>query len=89
MAKSLCERGALHGVLSTPSTSTKSMLKNAAYTPHIYSRSQRKIADSFYQTNGYLTGKKCAALGISRNRMEKFVKESFVSYQFALEQLAR
>jgi hypothetical protein len=75
----------LRGTLITPSSSStvtttqKSPLTNAIYTPHIYSRTQRKIADSFYKTNGYLTEKKWVALGLSRSRIEKFVAESFVS----------
>ena len=67
----LCEKGVLHGTLD-----------NATYTPRIYLSQQREICDSFYNTNGYLTEKKCAAFGISRNRMEKFVKESFVSIMY-------
>ena len=63
-------------------------LDNATYTPRIYLSQQREICDSFYNTNGYLTEKKCAALGISRNRMEKFVKESFVSIMYIYVQKA-
>jgi len=78
---SLCQKGVLHGMLSTPSSSAaapqKASLTNAIYTPNVFSHSQRRIADSFYKTNGYLTEKKCVALGLSRSRVERFVKESF------------
>ena len=67
IVQNLCVKGMLHGNLD-----------NATFTPRIYLLQQREICDSFYNTNGYLTEKKCAAFGISRNRMEKFVKESFV-----------
>mmetsp|Transcript_23688 Transcript_23688/g.51156 ORF Transcript_23688/g.51156 Transcript_23688/m.51156 type:complete len:1032 (+) Transcript_23688:95-3190(+) len=89
MVQSLCQKGMLHGVISTPSSvtdttaastrtaATSRTMQNTIYIPHIHSRTQRKIADSFFESNGYLTGEKCAALGVSRNRMETFVKESF------------
>ena len=89
IVKSLCQRGVIYGTLSISSSSAvasqKAPLTNAIYTPDIYSRSQRKLVDSFYQNNGYLTEKKCAALGLSRSRMEKFVKESFVSYVVCID----
>lgn len=100
IVKSLCQRGVLDGVISTPTSTTvtsfttvmttqkkkacSSSLKNAIYTPRVYSRTQRRIADSFYQTNGYLTEKKCVAIGLSRRRAENFVKESFVSHDVCL-----
>ena len=76
--QSLSHSGDIYGTLSFPPK--QASLANAIYTPHLYSLGQRKIADSFYRTNGYLTEKKCIALGISRNRIEDFVKESFVSH---------
>lgn len=78
IVESLCQRGMLHGALCTSSSSAATP-ENAIYTPRIYSRTRRRLVDSFYETNGYLTAKKCAALGLSRNRMEGFVRESFVS----------
>ncbi len=75
----LCDRGMLHGSLSRPSTGTHNALSNAMYTPTIYSCTQRKLVDSFYEANGYLTVDKCVAFGISRRQIEKYVKESFVS----------
>ena len=77
--QTLCDKGLLHGAISKPPTDTPHALSSAIYTPTIYSNTQRKLVDSFYETNGYLTVDKCAAFGISRSRMEKFVKASFVS----------
>jgi len=98
IVNSLCEKGVLPGILSTPSStsissatsssasnsnkatsSSSSFLKSAIYTPHKYLHLQQKMIHSFYESNGYLTEKKCLALGLSRSRMEKFVKESFPS----------
>ena len=81
IAQSLCQQGKLNGTLYIPSSSATS-LTNTIYTPHIYTQTQRRMADSFFQDNGYLTEKKCIALGLSRNKMESFVKESFVSHSF-------
>lgn len=68
IVQSLCGNGQLHGVLS-----------NGIFTPEIYTDTQRSAVDSFFRTNGYLTEKKCAAFGLSRNRIEEFVHASFVS----------
>ena len=81
IAQSLCQKGDLNGTLTIPSSSA-TPLTNTIYTPQIYTQTQRRLADSFFKDNGYLTEKKCNALGLSRNKMESFVKESFVSKDF-------
>ena len=70
IVKRLCDQGRLPGIKSCSSN-------NAMYTPHMFTCFQRDIIDSFFGTNGYITEKKVSAAGLSKNRMECFVKESF------------
>lgn len=70
IAKTLCQQGRLPGSVSAS-------LNNAVYIPHIFTHMQRNIIDSYFRTNGYVTEKKCVGAGLSRNRMECFVRESF------------
>jgi hypothetical protein len=53
-------------------------LHHLSFTPAIYSTTQRKSVDSFFSANGFLSEKKCIGFGLSKNRMEDFVKQSFV-----------
>ena len=87
LVQSLCDNGTLHGALSAPAPARSSAARaadacarHALFVPRVYSASQREIADAFFATNGYLTEKKGAALGLSRRRMGDFVKDSFVSF---------
>ena len=70
IARTLCQQGRLPGIVSSSSN-------NAVYTPHIFSHFQRNVIESFFRTNGYITETKCVGAGLSRNRMECFVRESF------------
>eukprot|EP00984_Skeletonema_dohrnii_P001192 scaffold371_cov84-Skeletonema_dohrnii-CCMP3373.AAC.3 len=70
IARTLCQQGRLPGIVSSSSN-------NAVYTPNIFSHFQRNVIDSFFRTNGYITETKCVGAGLSRNRMECFVRESF------------
>lgn len=77
IVKQLCQQGRLAGYVSSSS------LHNSIYTPNIFSHFQRNIIDSFFKTNGYITEKKCAGVGLNlsssirKKSMEEFVKESF------------
>lgn len=93
IVEALCKNGFLHGSLSTnksltaPSNESNAKnyvnkTRNAIFTPHIYTYSQRNYVDSLFQTNGFLTEKMWISLGLSRNRIEAFVKEAFVSHFF-------
>lgn len=70
IARTLCQEGRLPGSVSASSN-------NAVYIPDIFTHIQRNIIDSFFRTNGYVTEKKCVGAGLSRNKMESFVRESF------------
>jgi len=73
IVKTLCQQGRLPGNVTSSSSSSN----NAVYTPDIFTYFQRNVIDSFFRTNGYITDKKCVSVGLSRNRMESFVRESF------------
>eukprot|EP00804_Cyclotella_cryptica_P017198 CCRYP_013134-RB/>CCRYP_013134-RB protein AED:0.18 eAED:0.18 QI:2038/1/1/1/0.4/0.16/6/178/911 len=68
IANKLCDAGKIYGTV-----------QNATFTPAIYSSLQRKCVDSFFRANGFLSEKRCIGLGLSKNRMECFVKESFLN----------
>mmetsp|Transcript_24032 Transcript_24032/g.37666 ORF Transcript_24032/g.37666 Transcript_24032/m.37666 type:complete len:803 (+) Transcript_24032:2-2410(+) len=72
ITRTLCQQGRLPGNVSASSN-------NVVYTPDVFTHFQRNVIDSFFRTNGYITEKKCVGAGLSRNRMECFVKESFPS----------
>ncbi|KAL7429756.1 hypothetical protein ACHAXM_001871 [Skeletonema potamos] len=71
IVKALCQQGRLPGNVSSSSST------NAVYTPDIFTYFQRHVIDSYFRTNGYITDKKCVGVGLSRNKMETFVRESF------------
>lgn len=70
IVKTLCQQGNLPGNVSSSSN-------NAVYTPDIFTHFQRNVIDSFFRANGYITEKKCVGVGLFRNKMESFVRESF------------
>mmetsp|Transcript_7882 Transcript_7882/g.16124 ORF Transcript_7882/g.16124 Transcript_7882/m.16124 type:complete len:800 (+) Transcript_7882:123-2522(+) len=70
ITRTLCQQGRLPGIVSSSSN-------NAVYTPNLFTHFQRNVIDSFFRTNGYITETKCVGAGLSRNRMECFVRESF------------
>lgn len=75
ITRTLCQQGLLPGTVSASTN-------NVVYTPDVFTHFQRNVIDSFFRTNGYITEKKCVGAGLSRNRMECFVKESFPSAAF-------
>jgi hypothetical protein len=76
LAKQLCQEGRLSGTVSSSSSSSSS-LTNTVYTPNIFTHLQRNLVDSFFQTNHYITEKKCIGVGIvGSSKMERVLRMS-------------